>query len=69
MEVKLRKLSFTSAFTMALSSFLVGSINFFINSSEKKSPRQKNYTPVSKYHITTTRTKITGFWGEVMHHM
>lgn len=61
---------FTLAVTVILSSFVVVNINFFINSSETKTPRQKNYTSVIKYCINITKTENTGFWGRgVRHHM
>lgn len=75
MESMLRKLVgffffFTLAVTVILSSFVVVNINFFINSSETKTPRQKNYTSVTKYCISITKTENTGFWGRgVRHHM
>jgi hypothetical protein len=49
MKVKEHKLvSFTSAVTLTLSSFLVVSINFFVNSSEKK----KKATKAEELHIS-----------------
>lgn len=71
-ESVLRKLVgfFTLAVTVILSSFVVVNINFFINSSETKTPRQKSYTSVTKYYISITRTENTGFWGRgVRYHM
>lgn len=57
-------LFFTLAVTVTLGFFVVISINFFINSSETKPPRQKNYISVSKYCITTTKKyKLLGVGG------